>query len=66
MNTFNENITTERLTTLLVILLIVGYGIQFLNSQIQFGGTVLFVDLGLTILTVIAITNIYMEKNQYE
>jgi len=63
MHSFNKNITTERLTMILVILLIIGYGIQFLNSRIQIGNTALFMDLGLTILMITAISNVWIEKN---
>ena len=62
MNTFYRKTTTDQLAVLLVVLLSIGYGIQYLNTFIELSNQVLFVDISVTVLVLIGVINFLVEK----
>lgn len=62
MDFLKEDITTEQISLVMVVLMTVGYGILFMNSMVEYSSSILFMDLGITLLFGIAVSGYLKAK----
>ncbi len=63
MDFLKEEITTEQICLVMVLFMIAGYGVLFMNSLVEYSSSILFMGLGITLLFGIAVSGYFKTKS---